>query len=115
MINHISFQGRFVKDPELKQSSNGLDYSNFSLAWSEKYGENENVCFLDCVAYRSNADIISRYFKKGDMILVEGKLFTTKFKDKNGNNKSSLHLSVEKVHFCSTSQKSEFDDDSLPF
>lgn len=76
MINHVSFQGRFTKDPELKHTSNNLSYVKSTLAWSEKYGDNENTCFLNCVAYRNIAEFIFKYFKKGDMVLVEGRLLT---------------------------------------
>lgn len=55
MINHVSFQGRFTKDPELKHTANDIPYVNSSLAWSEKYGENKNTCFLNFIAYRNAA------------------------------------------------------------
>lgn len=121
MINHISFQGRFVETPELKHTSSDVPYSRFSLAWSEKYRDNESTCFLRCVAYRKNAEFISKYFNKGDMVLVEGKLLTSKYEEQNGNKKSSTNLLIDKVHFCgSNSKKKEdlsenFDDSDLPF
>ncbi len=118
MINHISFQGRFVKDPELRNTPNNIKFSNFTLAWSEKYKDSENNCFVDCFAYKYNADFIVKYFKKGDMIIAEGKLITKKYENKNGNNKYTNNLIVDKVHFCN--QSSIFggendDDDGLPF
>ncbi len=121
MINHISFQGRFVETPELKHTSSDVPYSRFSLAWSEKYWDNESTCFLNCVAYRNIAEFIFKYFKKGDMVLVEGRLLTRNYKDQNGNKKSMTDLIVDKAHFCgSNSKKKEdlsenFDDSDLPF
>ena len=123
MINHVSFQGRFIETPELKHTSNDLPYSRFSLAWSEKYSENESTCFLRCVAYKKNAEFVTKYFKKGDMILVEGKLITSKYEEQNGNKKSSTNLIVDKAHFCGSNSKKnedtsggfEDEDEVLPF
>lgn len=124
MINHVSFQGRFIGTPELKRTSSDVPYSRFSLAWSEKYSDSESTCFLRCVAYRNNAEFVSKYFKKGDMILVEGKLITSKYEEQNGNKKSSTNLVVDKAHFCGANTKKHedipdgldgLDDDVLPF
>ena len=127
MINHVSFQGRFTKDPELKHTANDIPYVNSSLAWSEKYGENKNTCFLNFIAYRNAANFLSKYFKKGDMVLMEGKLVTRKYKDQNGNNKFTTDLIVDKTHFCGpkieqqdesniqTMFDDDDDDDDLPF
>ena len=98
MINHVSYQGRFTRDLELKTTKNNLSYINFTLAWSEKYGDKEVNCFINCVAYRGTAEFIKKYFEKGDMVLVEGKLVTQSYQDQQENKKSKTTLVVDKAH-----------------
>ena len=64
MINHVSYQGRFTRDLELKSTANNVSYVDFTLAWSEKFGDKEVNCFLNCVAYRSTAEFLNKYFDK---------------------------------------------------
>lgn len=125
MINHVSFQGRFTKDPELRHTQSNVPYVKSSLAWSEKYGENKNTCFLNFIAYRNAANFLSKYFKKGDMVLVEGKLVTRNYEDQTGNKKFTTDLIVDKTHFCGPKREQQDepniqtmldgDDDDLPF
>ena len=109
MINHLDFQGRMVADPELKQTNSGTSVTNFRVAWSEKFGETENKCFLDCKAFKGNADFVCKYFRKGQEIGVEGKLHTEEW-EKDGQKRSKIVLMVSGVHFCG--KKS--DGDSAP-
>ena len=60
MENTVILQGRFVKDPEVKQTASGVSYTEFTVAWSEKYKEIETKCFLRCKAWRSTADFIGK-------------------------------------------------------
>lgn len=123
MINHVSIQGRFTKDLEKRETTNGVAVCNFTLAWSEKYGEKETTLFLNCVAYRSNADFISKYFKKGDMAVIEGKL-TSRSYEKDNEKRYVTELIVDKIHFCGSKKDSNNgqekfeeiqDDNDLPF
>lgn len=100
MINKTILQGRLVRDPELKTTQTGLEVSSFTVAWSEKYGEKETQCFLNCTAWRQTGVFVSKYFGKGQEILVEGRLETRKYQDKEGNNRSVTELTVDKAHFC---------------
>ena len=59
MINRICYQGRLVKDPEIKVSQNNISKLEFTIAWSEKYKETETKCFLRCIAWRGTAEFIS--------------------------------------------------------
>lgn len=99
MINHFVVQGRLVADPELRQTQSGTSVCSFRVAWSEKYKETETKLFLPCVAWRSTGEMISKYFSKGKEIIVEGKLSTRTW-EKDGENRSSIELTVDKVHFC---------------
>ena len=83
MLNRIEYQGRFTRDIELKQTQSGISYTEFTLAWSEKYKEVESKCFLRCKAWRNTADFLSRFFSKGEQVLVEGRMQTEEW-EKDG-------------------------------
>ena len=103
MLNHMTLQGRLVRDPEMRSTQSGSAVVSFTVAWSEKYKETEKQLFLDCTAWSGTADLVNKYFAKGKEIAVEGKLYTEKWEDKEGNKRSSIKMNVERVHFCGTS------------
>ena len=126
MVNRMTLQGRLTRDPENRQTQSGTDVAYFTLAWSEKYKENERKVFLPCVAWGNQALFICRNFTKGSELIVEGTLTTRQWKDTEGNNKEKIELVVEKVHFSGKKQESEApqtvqptfvpaDDDVLPW
>lgn len=100
MLNHMILQGRLVRDPEMRTTQSGSSVVSFTVAWSEKYKENEKQLFLDCTAWSGTAELVDKYFAKGKEIAVEGKLYTEKWEDKEGNKRSSIKMNVERVHFC---------------
>ncbi len=131
MLNNTILQGRLVREPELKKTRSEVSYCDFTVAWSEAYNEieKEYKCFLRCKAWRGTADFLCKYFKKGQDLLVEGKLLTEEW-EADGERKRHTVLLVEKIHFCgkkeatsqnvSSEQKnSNFqevaDDEGLPF
>ena len=129
MLNKITYQGRLTADVELKQTQSGVAFTEFTVAWSEKYKEIETKCFMRCKAWRQTAEFVSKYFKKGSEILIEGRLVTEQW-EKDGQAQSRTICDVEKVHFCgsksdnggnsaqtnSAPKMEELDpDDSLPF
>ena len=100
MVNHAIIQGRLCADPELRQTQSGTSVCSFRVAWSEKYKETETKLFLNCTAWRGTGEMVSKYFVKGKEIAVEGKLSTRDWEDKDGNKRSSIELTVDRVHFC---------------
>ena len=99
-VNHLVYQGRFVDDPRFGQTNNGTDFANFRLAWSEKYKDRENKCFLECKAFGGVAQFMNKYMnKKGQEILVEGKLNTDEWGE-GDQKKSKIVLVVDTAHFC---------------
>lgn len=96
----MSLQGRLTRDPELRHTQSGTAVCSFTVAWSEKYKETETQLFLDCTAWRNTGEMVSKYFSKGKEIIVEGKLNTEKWKDRDGNNRTSIKMTVDRVHFC---------------
>lgn len=106
MLNKVEFQGRFVRDPEVKETQSGVKYCQFTVAWSEKYKENETKCFLRCTAWRATAEMIGKHFQKGKECIVEGRLQTDEYTDKDGNKKSSTVCAVDRIHFCGSKSES---------
>lgn len=106
MLNHMTLQGRLVADPEMRSTQAGASVCSFRVAWSEKYKETETKLFLSCTAWRSTADLICKHFSKGKEIIVEGKLSTRDWEDKEGNKRSSVEMTVNKVHFCGSKSDS---------
>lgn len=107
MLNRLHLQGRFTRDLELKQTTSGVEVVNFCLAWSEKYKDKETTLFINCVAYRSMAIHIANFFTKGDQVLVEGKLTSRSYDDKEGNKRHVTELLVDKVHFVGNKKKND--------
>ena len=111
MLNKLEYQGRLTADIELKQTQSGVSFTEFTVAWSEKYKEVETKCFLRCKAWRQTAEFVSKYFKKGSEILIEGRLVTEQW-EKDGQTQSRTICDVEKVHFCGS--KSDNGGNSAP-
>lgn len=105
MLNHATIQGRLTRDPELRQTQNGTPVAGFTVAWSEKYKETEQKLFMPCVAWGKQGEFVSNYFVKGQETIVEGKLITRKWEDKNGNNRETVELIVDRIHFCGSKQQ----------
>lgn len=124
MINSTILQGRLVKDIELRTTNNGVSVANFTVAYNRKLNENsERVLFLDCEAWRGTADLVKKYFKKGNEIIVEGELYTNTYQNENGENRHQIRLLVNQVHFTYGNTKTDDVDkkyeavnsDNLPF
>lgn len=98
MLNRMILQGRLTADPEVKDVG-GFSMLEFTVAWSEKYKDTESKCFLRCKAWRTTADFIGKYFKKGQEIVIEGKMLTEQW-EKDGQKQSRSICQIEKVAFC---------------
>ena len=102
-MNICAITGRFTTDPELKTTTSGVPVLSFCLAVDRKYqpsGEERQADFIDFVAWRNTAEFISKYFRKGSMIGVEGEIQTRTYQDKNGNNRKATEIVVANVSFC---------------
>lgn len=100
MINRTILQGRLTATPEIRTTQSGHKVTSFTVAWNAKYGDKETNLFLNCTAWNGTAEFVCKYFTKGQQIIVEGKLQTNSFTDKEGNNRSVIDLSVDGVSFC---------------
>ncbi len=99
MVNSMVLQGRLTADIELRYTQSGIAHAEFTVAWSEKYKDTETKCFMRCKAWRSNAEVLEKYFRKGQEIVVQGKMLTEQW-EKDGNKKSRMVCLVDKVNFC---------------
>ena len=102
MLNKIFLQGRLVADPELRRTGSGTAVTSFSLAvdrdFKSQSGEKETD-FIDVVAWRSTAEFVAKYFTKGRMAVVEGRLQIRDWKDREGNNRRSAEVIADNVYF----------------
>ena len=103
MLNHIDIMGRMVKDPEMRRTGSGIACVNFTIAcdrdYSGKDGGEKETDFIDCVAWRSTAEFVEKYFSKGRMAVVSGRLQVRKWKNKDGENRYSTEVVADNVYF----------------
>lgn len=104
MVNKMILQGRMCGDAEMRSTQNGTPVCSFRVAWNEKVKERETKLFLPCVAWQGTAELVSKYFPKGKEIVVEGRLATREYEDRDGNKRSVTEMTVERVHFCGSKQ-----------
>lgn len=109
-FNKVILEARLTADPELKTTQSGVEYCNFSVAADRDYknGEEKLADFIPVKAWRGSAKFISQYFKKGDPILLEGRIEVDKYTDNDGNNKTFTQVVVEHCTFT-IGKKSSFD------
>lgn len=103
MLNRITIMGRLTRDPELRRTQGGLAVASFTLAVDRDFGNKEtgekDVDFIDCVAWRQTGEFVSKYFSKGRMAVVSGRLQIRPWTDKDGNNRRSAEVVVDNVYF----------------
>ena len=99
-INRVALQGHLTRDPELRSTTTGKAVCSFTVAWSERAKDTEQKVFLSCVAWDKNAEFVAKHFQKGQECIVEGKLVARKFTDKNGNERETTELILDRIHFC---------------
>ena len=117
MLNKVILMGRITTDPELKHTPSNVAVCSFSLAVNRRFNRNETD-FIDIVAWRQQAEFISKYFTKGQQMVVCGALQTRTWEDKNGNKHKSVEVVVDEVHFADskrTAGNNSSRDEALPF
>lgn len=102
MLNTITIQGRLTRDPELRRTADGVAVTNFTLACERDFavGGERGTDFIECTAWRNTAEFASKYFSKGKMAVVRGRLQIRQYTDKNGNNRTAAEVVVESLYFC---------------
>ena len=107
MFNLVVLTGRLTADPELKTTTNGTNVTTFSIAVSRNYGSGEDrqTDFINIVAWRKTAEFITKYFKKGNLIGIEGSIQTRRYQDKNGNNRTAFEVIANNVQFVESKRE----------
>lgn len=99
MLNRVVLMGRLAAEPELRQTPNGVSVVAFRIAVNRTYNR-ELTDWIDIVAWRQQAEFVSKYFNKGSMIIVEGSLQSRTYDDKQGNKRYVTEVVADQVHFA---------------
>jgi len=103
MLNHIVIMGRLTRDPEVRYTQSQLPVASFTVAvdrdFSGKAGGEKQTDFINCVAWRQTAEFVNKYFHKGSMIVVSGRLQIRQYQDKEGNNRTAAEVVADNVYF----------------
>ena len=103
MLNVVAIVGRLVADPELRTTQAGHSVCSLRIACDRSYvqqGQQRQADFIDVIAWRQSAEFVSKYFKKGSLIAVEGSLRTRQYQDKNGNNRTAVEVVANNISFA---------------
>ncbi len=103
MLNHITVMGRLTRDPELRRTGSGVAVASFTVAvdrdFASKDGGEKETDFIDCVAWRQTGEFVSKYFSKGRMAVVSGRLQIRSYTDKDGNKRRAAEIVADNVYF----------------
>jgi len=130
MLNNVTLLGRLTSDPSLRHTQSNIPVASFTLAVERdfKEGGQKQTDFIDCIAWRGTAEFVSKYFAKGQMAAVTGRLQIRDWTDKEGNKRRNAEVVADQVHFTGSKRESgsgtderyedqgfaELDDDELP-
>ena len=110
MLNKVILMGRFTRDPELRSTPQGISTCSFSIAVDRNFvrqGEERKADFINCVAWRQTAEFISKYFKKGSMVALEGSIQTRSWDDQDGKKRYATDVVVNQVYFAESKRDSQ--------
>ena len=103
MLNRIIVMGRLTADPELRRTGTGIAVTSFTVAvdrdYSGKDGGEKETDFIDCVAWRNTGEFVEKYFTKGRMAVVSGRLQVRSYTDKDGNKRRTAEIIADSVYF----------------
>lgn len=109
MLNHITIMGRLTRDPELRRTGSGIAVTSFTVAVDRDYksGGEKEVDFIDCVAWRQTGEFVAKYFTKGRMAVVSGKLQIRGWTDKHGEKRRTAEVIADNVYFGDSKSESQ--------
>ena len=110
MLNVAIIMGRLTRDPELRRTNSGKPVAGFTVAVDRDYapeGQEKETDFIDCVAWNGTAEFVEKYFKKGSMIVVQGRLQIRNWTDKDGNKRKSAEILASNVYFGESKKSQE--------
>lgn len=109
MLNVAILMGRLTADPELRHTTSGIAVTSFTIAVDRRFtkaGEEKQTDFINVVAWRQTAEFAANYFKKGQLVAVEGSIQSRKYQDKEGNNRTAFEVVANNVHFAESKRDS---------
>ncbi len=113
MLNHIIIMGRLTRDPELRRTGSGIAVASFTLAverdFAPKDGKERETDFINCVAWRQAGEFVSKYFSKGRMAVVSGRLQIRNWSDKEGNPRRAAEIVADNIYFGDSKRDSDSD------
>ena len=111
MLNHITIMGRLTRDPELRRTGTGIAVASFTVAVDRDFGGRDGgereTDFIDCVAWRQTGEFVSKYFPKGSMIVVSGRLQIRSWTDKEGNKRRTAEVVADNCYFGESKRTNE--------
>ena len=111
MLNHIVVMGRLTRDPELRTTQSGVNVASFTVAVDRDFGGRDGAerqtDFFDCAAWRQTGEFVSKYFQKGRMIVVSGRMQSRKYQDREGNNRTAWEIQADNVYFGDSKRDSD--------
>lgn len=111
MLNHITIMGRLTRDPELRYTQSQTPVASFTLAVDRDFGGRDGgekqTDFIDCVAWRQTAEFVNKYFSKGSMAVVAGRLQIRDWNDRDGNKRRSAEVVVENIYFGESKRRED--------
>ena len=119
MLNHITIMGRMTRDPELRRTGSGVAVTSFTVAVdrdiaNKETGERETD-FIDCVAWRGTGEFVDKYFKKGSMAVVSGRLQIRSWTDKDGNKRRTAEVVADNVYFGDSKKEESSSNQAASF
>lgn len=101
MLNRITIMGRLVRDPDIKTTPSGVNVANFCIACDRDYanGDQKETDFVNIVSWRGTADFVKRFFTKGRMAVISGRLQIRNYTDKDGNKRTAAEVVADSVYF----------------
>lgn len=110
-LNVCTIMGRLVRDPELRRTGSGVAVASFTIAvdrdYNPKDGAEKETDFIDCVAWRATGEFVSKYFQKGSMAIVSGRLHIRTWTDKDGNKRRNAEVIADSVYFGDSKKSTE--------
>lgn len=116
MLNKIVIIGRLTAEPELRHTANATPVASFTVAVERDFKGNDGqkqTDFINCVAWRGTAEFVSKYFSKGSMAVVSGRLQIRSYQDRDGNNRTFAEVLAENVYFGESRRSSDSHDTSV--
>ena len=111
MLNHITIMGRLTREPELRRTGSGIAVASFTVAVDRDFGGRDGgekeTDFIDCVAWRQTGEFVSKYFTKGRMIVVSGRLQIRSWTDKDGNKRRTAEVVADNCYFGDSKREAE--------